>query len=154
MKAKRSIGKIKLLIVEDDQNTLELYDRSFPEELFEKKLVMSGSTALEAYRSWGPEMVLLDIMLPAFSGYKVLEILYEEGFESPAITIMATALGRQSDVIDYLKFGASGYIVKPFNKDTIVLQMLEYYKKKHPDKAEATIENYKRLIDTKKQAAQ
>ncbi|VAW38597.1 hypothetical protein MNBD_DELTA02-349 [hydrothermal vent metagenome] len=153
MSAERSIGKIKLLIVEDDQNTLELYDRSFPEELFEKKLVMNGATALEAYRTWAPDMVILDIMLPVFSGYKVLETLYEEKFESPAITIMATALGRQNDVIDYLKFGASGYIVKPFEKNKIVLQMLEYYKKKHPAKAEATLENYKKLIDTKKQAA-
>ncbi len=154
MSIEKSIGKIKLLIVEDDQNTLELYDRSFPEELFKKKLVMNGGTALEAYRSWEPDMVILDIMLPVFSGYKVLETLYEEGFESAAMTIMATALGRQNDVIDYLKFGASGYIVKPFERDRIVLQMLEYYKKKHPDKAEATIENYNRLIDTKKKAAQ
>jgi DNA-binding response OmpR family regulator len=146
MNTNKSIGKIKILIVEDDASTLELYNRSFPEELFEKKLVMTGQQAFDAYKNWDAEMVILDIMLPVFSGYKVLEKLREEGFESPAMTIMATALGRQNDVIDYINFGASGYIVKPFEKDKIVLQMLEYYKKKHSQKAESMIENYKKLM--------
>ena len=153
MNAVKSVGKIRLLIVEDDKSTLELYDRSFPEVLFDKKLVMTGSEALSAYKEWEPDMVILDIMLPVFSGYKVLEKLHEEDFESPALTIMATALGRQNDVIDYLKFGASGYIVKPFDREKIVVQMLEYYRKDHPDKAEAMIENYRRFIETQEQSA-
>lgn len=153
MNSERSIGKVKILIVEDDSNTLELYNRSFPEELFEKKLVMTGQEAFDAYKSWAADIVILDIMLPAFSGYEVLEKLHDEGFESPATTIMATALGRQNDVIDYIKFGASGYIVKPFDRNKIVIQMLEYYKKKNPDKAKATIENYKILMEKKEKTA-
>ncbi len=154
MPKEESIRKIRLLIIEDDHNTMQLYDRSFPEELFEKKLVTTGNTALEAYKTWGADISILDIMLPDFSGYHVLETLHDEGFETNTITIVATALGRQNDVIDYLKFGATAYIVKPFDIHEIVTQVLEYYKKQAPGKAEEMIAHYHRLLDTKAQAKQ
>ncbi len=152
MPEKESIGKVKLLIVEDDYSTMRLYDRSFPEELFEKKLVTTGNTALEAYKTWAPDICILDIMLPGFSGYHVLETLHDEGFEINTTTIIATALGRQNSVIDYLRFGATAYIVKPFDRHKIVTQILEYYKKENQGKAEAMIANYQRLMDTKAKA--
>ncbi len=152
MPEERSIGKIRLLIVEDDHNTMQLYDRCFPEELFEKKLVMTGDTALEAYKTWAPDISILDLLLPGFSGYQVLETLYDEGFETHTTTVVATALGRQNDVIDYLKFGATAYIVKPFDRHKIVRQVLEYYKKQAPDKAEKMIANYQELLDAKEEA--
>ncbi len=152
MPEKESIGKVKLLIVEDDYSTMRLYDRSFPEELFEKKLVTTGDTALEAYKTWTPDICILDIMLPGFSGYHVLETLHDEGFEINTTTIIATALGRQNSVIDYLRFGATAYIVKPFDRHKIVTQILEYYKKENQGKAEAMIANYQRLMDTKAKA--
>jgi len=154
MPTEESIEKIRLLIVEDDHNTMQLYDRSFPEELFKKKLVMTGNGALEAYKKWAPDIAILDIMLPGFSGYKVLETLHDEGFETHTTTIVATALGRESNVIDYLRFGATAYIVKPFERQKIVFQALEYYKKQEPNKAEAMLVNYQRLLDTKAQAGQ
>ena len=56
--------KLKVLVAEDDKTTQKLYDRFLAEEIFDLRLAKTGGEALEIYRTWQPEVIILDLMLP------------------------------------------------------------------------------------------
>ena len=67
------MDKLKILIVEDDKILLALYDEFLVNDVFEKQLITNGKEGLEVYKSWKPDIIVLDIMLPLMSGYMVLK---------------------------------------------------------------------------------
>ena len=67
------VEKLKVLVTEDDKMTQELYDSFLAKEIFERYFADKGEEALEAYRTWQPEVIILDLMLPIVSGYNVLK---------------------------------------------------------------------------------
>lgn len=81
----------KVLIVEDDGNIAELLHLYLEKEGFETKVAKDGGKGVEYFRSFQPDLVLLDIMLPIMDGWTVLKKIREEG-STPVI--MLTAKGR------------------------------------------------------------
>lgn len=77
----------------------------------------TGEMALEKYERVEPDLVMLDLILPGINGDKVLVQLM--GMENDAKVIMATAVGQEDVMEKCLDAGASGYIVKPFDKDKV-----------------------------------
>ena len=76
--------KIKILILEDDQSLLDLYDLALPDAVFDKELAENGANAMEVYLSWRPDIILLDLLLPDISGSKnsLIRVFFEaEGLE-------------------------------------------------------------------------
>ena len=63
--------KAKILVVDDDFNIADLIRLYLEKEMYEVKTVYSGRTALDVFRSWTPDLVILDIMLPETDGYEV-----------------------------------------------------------------------------------
>ena len=63
--------KQKILIVDDDENIAELISLYLTKECFDTKLVHDGESAIEAFKSYEPNLVLLDLMLPGIGGYQV-----------------------------------------------------------------------------------
>ena len=80
----------KVLIVEDDSNIAELLHLYLEKEGFETKVAKDGGKGVEYFRSFQPNLVLLDIMLPIMDGWTVLKKIREE---SAAPVIMLTAKG-------------------------------------------------------------
>ena len=64
-------AKQKILIVDDDQNIAELISLYLIKECFETMIVNDGESALTAAKSFSPNLVLLDLMLPGIDGYQV-----------------------------------------------------------------------------------
>ena len=101
----------KVLIVEDDSNIAELLHLYLEEEGFETAVAGDGGKGVELFRSFHPELVLLDIMLPVMDGWSVLKKIREND-KTPVI--MLTAKGETQDKVAGLEGGADDYIVKPF----------------------------------------
>ena len=101
----------KVLIVEDDSNIAELLHLYLEKEGFETKVAKDGGKGVEYFRSFQPNLVLLDIMLPIMDGWTVLKKIRED---SAAPVIMLTAKGETEDKVTGLEGGADDYIVKPF----------------------------------------
>ena len=101
----------KILVVEDDHNISDLIRMYLDKEGFEVQAVFDGGSAVEAFRSWQPDMVLLDLMLPVMDGWAVCGKIRET---SRAPIIMITAKSEVFDRIQGLEMGADDYIVKPF----------------------------------------
>jgi len=104
--------KIKILIVDDDENISELISLYLEKENYSTKTVDNGNDVLEAVKSFNPNLVLLDLMLPGKDGYDVCKEIRQT---STVPVIMLTAKGETFDKILGLELGADDYMVKPFD---------------------------------------
>lgn len=129
--------KLKILIVEDDKSLLILYDMIIPDAVFEKQLVRDGVAAMEAYYSWRPDIILLDIMLPKMTGYTMLKEIRGKMAERRTAIIIATSCDAEDEVMDCAKIGIQGYIVKPFDLKKLAEMILEYYSQVDAERADA-----------------
>ena len=137
------MNKLKLLIAEDDHSIQRLYSKGLSIETFQLRIANNGEEAWEIYRSWKPEIVILDILMPIITGYQVLKNirrfdekakkLDNKDEKTRAVIIMATSLKEKSDIMDCVKFGINGYIVKPFEFKKINDMVIDYYHKVYPE---------------------
>ena len=110
----------KILIVEDDGNIAELLHLYLEKEGFETQIADNGGKGVELFRSFGPDLVLLDIMLPVMDGWSVLKKIRDE---SKTPVIMLTAKGETDDRVTGLEQGADDYIVKPFETKEVLARI-------------------------------
>ncbi len=127
--------KIKILIVEDDHSTQLLYNKGIFDQIFDKKMVVSGKEAIIAYDKWHPDIIVLDIYLPEMTGFQVLKEIRTTFEDKKTTIVMATSLSGSEDVLSCMKMGVEGYIIKPFSLREIGLKILSYYAKKEPERA-------------------
>jgi CheY-like chemotaxis protein len=129
------MDKIKVLIVEDHKVTQKLFDNALQNDIFEKKVAENGLEALDHYREWKPDVILLDILLPVVSGYTILkEIRKKEKDASTAIVITSSLISKE-DIMDCVKLGIQGYLIKPINFKELSHKVLEYFIKAYPERA-------------------
>ncbi len=105
---------LKILIAEDNKLLHGLYDEGLPSGLFEKRFVDNGKDALEEYKSWKPDIIILDYMIPKINGFKVLEEIRNRVNDHSTIIIMSTFMYNHEYVDECNKLGIQGFIVKPF----------------------------------------
>ncbi len=110
----------KVLIVEDDTNIAELLHLYLEKEGYSTNVANDGGKGVELFRSFQPDLVLLDIMLPVMDGWSVLRKIREE---SKAPVIMLTAKGETGDKVSGLEMGADDYIVKPFEMKEVLARI-------------------------------
>ena len=110
----RSLGQSggRILVVDDDESVRVLLTRYLEMEGFQVVPVQDGGEALAAIAATMPDLILLDLMLPAQDG---LDILTRLRRDSDVPVILLTARGSEADRILGLKLGADDYVVKPFS---------------------------------------
>lgn len=114
------VEKQKILIVDDDNNIAELIGLYLSKECFDTHIVGDGEAALASVRSYHPNLMLLDIMLPGMDGYEVLRELRKT---SNLPVIMLSAKGETFDKVLGLELGADDYIMKPFDTKELVARV-------------------------------
>ncbi|MGB7531914.1 MAG: response regulator [Halobacteriota archaeon] len=111
--------RTKILIVDDELDTLLPLKRALEMENFNVVEAQDGVEALEEVRSEIPDLVLLDLMLPRINGFEVCQQLKQDEATSYIPIIMLTAKGETSDKIEGIEIGADDYVTKPFNLDEL-----------------------------------
>lgn len=114
------VSKQKILIVDDDNNIAELISLYLTKECFETKIVNDGEEALRAVKSFNPNLILLDLMLPGMDGYQVCREVRQK---SNVPIIMLSAKGEVFDKVLGLELGADDYIIKPFDSKELVARV-------------------------------
>lgn len=142
------VTKQKILIVDDDVNIAELISLYLTKECFDTKMVHDGESALEEFKSYQPNLVLLDLMLPGIDGYQVCRELHSQ---SNVPIIMLSAKGETFDKVLGLELGADDYIIKPFDSKELVARVkavLRRYKvvKEEPVETPKKMVSYPDLI--------
>ena len=114
------MNKQKILIVDDDENIAELISLYLTKECYDTKMVYDGESALIAFDSYQPSLILLDLMLPGMDGYQVCR---ELRMRSNVPIIMLSAKGEVFDKVLGLELGADDYIMKPFDSKEMVARV-------------------------------
>jgi len=112
--------KNKILIVDDDENISELISLYLEKESYATKIVDNGNDVAEAVKSFNPNLILLDLMLPGKDGYDVCKEVRQM---STVPIIMLTAKGETFDKILGLELGADDYMVKPFDNKELTARV-------------------------------
>lgn len=122
------IAKQKILIVDDDVNIAELISLYLTKECFDTMIVHDGEAAIREFKSYEPNIVLLDLMLPGIDGYEVCREIRK--FSSIPI-IMLSAKGEIFDKVLGLELGADDYIIKPFDTKELVARVRAVLRRSH-----------------------
>ncbi len=134
------VNKQKILIVDDDENIAELISLYLTKECFDTKIVHDGESALEAHKTFQPNLILLDIMLPGMDGYQVCREL--RTYSNTPI-IMLSAKGEVFDKVLGLELGADDYMEKPFDSKELVARAKAILRRVKPAATEAPAKNIK-----------
>ena len=112
--------KQRILIVDDDENIAELISLYLMKECFETEIANDGESALIKVKTFMPNLILLDLMLPGIDGYEVCQRIRKTQ-NTPII--MLSAKGEVFDKVLGLKMGADDYIMKPFDSNELVARV-------------------------------
>ncbi|MCR4739449.1 MAG: response regulator transcription factor [Lachnospiraceae bacterium] len=113
-------AKQKILIVDDDANIAEIISLYLNKECFDTMIVGDGEEALRAFKTYDPNLILLDLMLPGIDGYQVCR---EIRAKSMTPIIMLSAKGEIFDKVLGLELGADDYMEKPFDSKELVARV-------------------------------
>ncbi len=108
----------RILVVEDNPDLAYGLRNNLEIEGYQVDVVEDGSVGLARAREAGPDLIILDLMLPGMDGYRVLKTLRDEGRQMPILIL--TARGEEADKVRGLRLGADDYVTKPFG----VLELL------------------------------
>lgn len=114
---------IKVMLV-DDQNLVRKGVRSLLELSEEIEVIAEASDGIEAIQTIpevGPDVVLLDMRMPSMDGMEVLRQLRKNGFTNPVA--MLTTSSDERDLVESLRSGAQGYLLKDMEPDQLVVAL-------------------------------
>lgn len=129
-------GKIKLLIVDDNIEFLEMLTQyaSSKQKIGAVECAMDGIEALKKIDEFKPDVVILDLIMPQLDGLGVLERLSRvKGCDRPSFIVLS-AIGQDNHVKRAMGLGADYYIVKPFDIELLMTRVYELYDDKNSSK--------------------
>ncbi len=114
------MANIKILVVDDDENICELLRLYLEKDGYDVQIALDGEAALEKFRHYNPDLILLDIMMPKKDGMHVLQEIRKT---SDVPVIMITAKAESFDKLQSFDFGTDDYIVKPFDAKEVLARI-------------------------------
>ncbi|PRW64854.1 response regulator transcription factor [Actinopolyspora mortivallis] len=111
----------RVLVVDDEAGMRSALCRGLSAEGMEVTGCAEGTEALRLGSTGAFDVILLDVLLPGLSGYRVLELLRERGVGTPVL--MVSAKDGEFDQADGFDLGADGYVVKPFSFVVLAAQV-------------------------------
>jgi two-component system OmpR family response regulator len=112
---------VRVLVVDDEPALAELLSMALRYEGWEVRAAADGHGAVRAARDFGPDIVVLDVMLPDIDGFEVLRRLRDR---SPVVPVLfLTARDAVEDRIAGLTVGGDDYVTKPFSLEEVVARL-------------------------------
>jgi DNA-binding response OmpR family regulator len=110
----------KVLIADDEPNIVVSLEFLMKQRGYDVRVVTNGEDALRTVSEFGPDLILLDVMMPRMNGYDVCQKVRENPDWQHIRIIMLSAKGRDVEVNKGIAVGADAYVTKPFaTKDLI-----------------------------------
>jgi len=118
------MGK-KILIADDEPNIVVSLEFLMKQKGYLVKVVDNGEDAFNAVGDFGPDLILLDVMMPRMSGYDLCQKLRENPAWQGIKIIMLSAKGRDVEVTKGMAVGADAYVTKPFSTKDLIARVQE-----------------------------
>ena len=116
------MDKKKILIADDELNI-----RSLVSSMLGKDYIVieatNGEEAVDIAKEQGPDLILMDLMMPKMDGYAACSKIKAEQATSVIPVVILTAIGHEFNKKFAIEMGADGYITKPFSADELLRQV-------------------------------
>jgi DNA-binding response OmpR family regulator len=122
-------GGATILLIDDDAQIRKLLSRLLDQDGYQPIEAADAATAMETVVNGQPDLVLLDVMMPAVDG---IELLQQIRLASDVPVIMLTALGNEADRVLGLRMGADDYVVKPFSPGELTARIDSVLRRARP----------------------
>ncbi|MYR07002.1 response regulator [Gordonia sp. SID5947] len=111
----------KVLVVDDEENIRELLSVSLKFQGYEVSTAENGPAAIDRCRTFKPDVLVLDVMMPGMDGFGLLRRLRADGVAAPALFL--SARDSVEDKINGLTIGGDDYVTKPFSLEEVVARL-------------------------------
>ena len=123
-----AVEKERILVIEDEKHIADGIALNLSLQGYAVKIAEDGIDGLEKWRSWKPDLIVLDIMLPMIDGFSILKTIRKENEKIPVLIL--SARGDTRDKVKGLKYGVDDYLSKPFDLEEFLLRVERLLKQK------------------------
>ena len=123
-----AVEKKRILVIEDEVHIADGIRLNLSIQGYDVKIAIDGIEGLEKWRSWKPDLIILDIMLPMIDGFSILKTIRQEDEKIPVLIL--SARGDTKDKVKGLRYGVDDYLSKPFDLEEFLLRVERLLKKK------------------------
>ncbi len=120
--------KKRILVIEDERHIAEGIRLNLNLQGYEARIAADGIDGLSQWRSWKPDLIILDIMLPMIDGFSILKTIRQEDEKIPVLIL--SARGETRDKVRGLRCGVDDYLAKPFDLEEFLLRVERLIRKK------------------------
>ena len=123
-----AVEKKRILVIEDEVHIADGIRLNLSIQGYQVKIAIDGLEGLEQWRSWKPDLIILDIMLPMIDGFSILKTIRRSDEKIPVLIL--SARGDTKDKVKGLRYGVDDYLSKPFDLEEFLLRVERLIKKK------------------------
>ncbi|GDX81640.1 DNA-binding response regulator [Deltaproteobacteria bacterium] len=120
----------RILLIEDDPSIVRGLELNLSLDGYEVRASLDGPSGVRSATEWKPDLVLLDVMLPAMNGYEVCRELRRRGLTMPIIIL--SAKGSEPDKVMGLDMGADDFVTKPFGLAELLARIKAQLRRQRP----------------------
>jgi DNA-binding response OmpR family regulator len=120
--------KKRILVIEDEVHIADGIQLNLTLQGYNVSIAGDGIDGLEQWRSWKPDLIVLDIMLPMIDGFSILKTIRQEDEKIPVLIL--SARGDTKDKVKGLRYGVDDYLSKPFDLEEFLLRVERLIRKK------------------------
>ena len=124
--------RARLLIVEDEADLRRSLEYALKASGYDVRSADSGQSAFRVLDEFGPDLVLLDVMLPDISGLDICQRIHQMPEAQRAVVVILSARVEESDRVAGFEAGADDYVIKPFNVRELILRIEARLKSRDP----------------------
>ncbi len=146
-------ASVRILVVEDEPAQLELVSYNLQAQGYQVSTAQTAEEGLLLIEETGPDLILLDWMLPDISGIEVCARLKARKRTRRIPVIMLTARGEETDRVRGLETGADDYLVKPYSVKELVARVRNLLRRTRPASTGETLTYGDIVLDSQKHKA-
>lgn len=129
----------KILIADDEPDILEIIEFNLQTEGYEVVTAKNGDEAIEKAKKFGPDLIMLDIMMPGKNGIEVCNILRRLPEFKETLIIFLTAMSDENTEIKGLESGADDYLTKPISPKVLLSKVSALFRRLNNNKQDAKV---------------
>ncbi len=139
--------RARVLIADDNEPNRELLEAYLVDIECDIATAVDGADTLDKVAAFGPDVILLDVMMPKLSGFEVCQRLKGDPATSPIMILMVTALGELGDIERAVEAGTDDFLSKPVNRVELVKRVENMLKLRHVSDELERLRRYIRTMD-------
>ncbi len=125
---------MRILVVEDEHRLAQAIKEGLEQESYAVDVAYDGEEGYNSARSGDYDLILLDVMLPAMTGFEVTQYLRHDGIHTPILIL--TAKDQSRDIVTGLDSGADDYLPKPFSFEVLLARIRALLRRPHDSTGE------------------